>query len=263
MTDNANEAAPAPASGAVADPAEVAKFEAVSTDWRRSDGPFAPLHAMQPVRLSYLRDHLAAGFARDPSARAPLSGLRVLDLGCGGGLASEPMARLGAQVVGMDPSSAAVDMAARRAASVGLPINYHVGDAAAAADAVLSGAVDAYDAVVALEVVEHAADRDAFAQAVANCVRPGGLAVLSTLNRTAASFLGAIVAAEYALGWLPRGTHDWRKFPTPDELAASLEAAGLTVVDRTGFVFEPLARRWRRDPARMEINFALVAERPA
>lgn len=247
--------------GAASVAAEAAKFDALGGEWRSPDGAFAPLHAMQPVRLSFARDHLTAAFGRDPTAPKPLAGLDLVDLGAGGGLASEPMARLGARVVGVDPSEAAITLCRERAAGFGLDIEYRLADAESAAKAA-AAADERFDAVLALEVVEHAPDLPAFAEAVAALLKPGGMAVLSTLNRTAASYLGAIVAAERLLGWLARGTHDWRRFPTPDELCGALEASGLRIVDRTGFVYEPLARRWRPDPARLEINYAVVAVKP-
>ena len=241
---------------------EAAKFDALGSEWRAADGAFAPLHAMQKVRLDYVRAQALGALGLDPASAKPLSGLRLADLGAGGGLASEPMARLGAKVVGVDPSAEAVALCRERAEGFGLDIDYRRADAESFAEQATANG-EAFDVVLALEVVEHAPDLDAFAAAAATLLRPGGVAVFTTLNRTAASYLGAIVAAERLLGWLARGTHDWANFPKPEELTAALSRAGLEPVDVMGFAYDPLSRRWRADPARTEINYAVTAIKPA
>lgn len=244
---------------------EIAKFDAAAAQWWDPDGPMAPLHAMQPARLDFLRLQILASGLQPPDAprRRPLTGLRALDLGCGAGLASEPLARLGAQVVGADLSEGALAAARAHAARGGLDIDYRGADAGEIARAVAEEAEAPFDVVVSLEVIEHVADRGGFLAAAAACLRPGGLIVLSTLNRTVASFLGAIVAAEFVARQLPIGTHDWRRFLPPETLAAELVEAGLDVVDRIGFVYRPLARDWRLDERDLSINYAMAAVKPA
>lgn len=246
-----------------ADTQEVEKFDRMAADWWDPDGPMAPLHRLQPTRLRFLIDQICAQFGRDPSGagapgRRTLEGLRIVDVGCGAGLLSEPMARLGATVVGVDASSPAIEAARRHAGAQGLEIDYRI---CAVEDLTREGAQ--FDVVVSFEVVEHVPDRSAFLGALAALTRPGGLAALSTLNRTRRSYALAVVGAERVLGWLPVGTHDWRKFPTPEELSAELSAAGLSPVARTGFVFSLWDRRWRIDSTDLSINYALAAERPA
>lgn len=236
---------------------EIAKFDSIAGAWWDPDGPMAPLHAMQPVRLDFLIEQLAAQLGRDPARREPFAGLAIADVGCGAGLLSEPLARLGAAVTAVDAAADAVAAARAHAAAGGLAVDYRV---ATAEDLGAEGA--RFDAVVSFEVVEHVADRAAFVGALGRLVRPGGLVALSTLNRTPASYALAVVAAERVLGWLPAGTHDWRKFVTPDELSADLTAAGLRPVASTGFVYRPISRRWRRDPSDMSINYAIAAEKP-
>lgn len=236
-----------------ADPDEVARFEAAADAWWDESGPAAPLHAIAPARLEVVRDALAERFGRDAAAPAPFAGLRVLDAGCGGGLACEPLARLGARVTGIDPGERAIAAARRHAALFGLEIDYRV-----LAAEELAG--EEFDAVLALEAVEHAADRGAFLAAAARCVAPGGVLVASTLNRTARAFALAIIGAEYVLRWVPRGTHRWRKFVRPSELLGALEANGLRALGAAGLSWRPAARRWAvtRD---LSVNYMVWAGR--
>ncbi|NAZ37742.1 bifunctional 2-polyprenyl-6-hydroxyphenol methylase/3-demethylubiquinol 3-O-methyltransferase UbiG [Rubellimicrobium sp. CFH 75288] len=241
------------------DAAELAKFEAMAARWWDPAGPMAPLHAMNPVRLDWMLPWLRslAGEARpDADPGRPLGGLRVLDVGCGGGLVAEPLARLGAAVTGIDPSAEVIAAARAHAAQAGLAVDYQARTAEALA---ASGAV--FDAVLALEVVEHVEDRPAFLCTLAALVRPGGLVLLSTLNRTARSFALAVVGAEWVLGWLPRGTHDWRRFPRPEELSGWLAAAGLRPLGTTGFVFHPLRGAWHLSEEDLSVNYAIAARR--
>ncbi len=248
---------PAPSPAPSIDPAEVARFSAMAADWWDPEGKFAPLHKFNPVRLAYIRDRLAAHFGRDPKQIRPLAGLRLLDIGCGGGLIAEPMARLGAEVVAIDASARNIGIARTHAEQSGLAIDYRC---AAAED--LAAAGERFDAVLCLEVVEHVADIDAFLAAVAALVRPGGALIAATLNRTPQAFLLAIVGAEYVLRWLPRGTHSWRKFVRPSELAAALRQGGLEIGDLSGVAYNPLTDSWRigRDLA---VNYMCFAARPA
>jgi len=222
------------------DEREVARFRALAAKWWDPQGAFAPLHAIGPERMRFLREQLVSHFARDGNAAQPLEGLRIADIGCGGGLVSEPLARLGASVTGIDPAEENAAAARAHAADSGLEIDYR---AARVEDLAAEGAQ--YDAVIALEVVEHVPDVQAFIGVCAQTLRPGGMMLLSTINRTARAFALAIVGAEYVLRWLPRGTHQWERFVTPDELAAALRASGLRVVETRGLTFNPLTREWR------------------
>jgi len=222
------------------DEREVARFRALAEKWWDPEGEFAPLHAIGPERMRFLREQLVSHFARDGNAARPLEGLRIADIGCGGGLVSEPLARLGASVTGIDPAEENAAAARAHAADSGLEIDYR---AARVEDLAAEGAQ--YDAVIALEVVEHVPDVQAFIGVCAQTLRPGGMMLLSTINRTARAFALAIVGAEYVLRWLPRGTHQWERFVTPDELAAALRAGGLRVVETRGLTFNPLTREWR------------------
>ena len=243
---------------ATIDAGEVGKFDRMAAEWWDPDGPAAPLHAMNPCRLDYVCAQIAAQFGRSLRAPAPFDGLSLVDIGCGPGLASEPMARLGAAVAGVDASEAAIAAARAHAAESALAIEYR------AADVETLGAEGrAFDAALALEVVEHTPDPAAFLVAIARVLKPGGIVILSTLSRTPASFLKAIIGAEYVLGWLPRGTHDWRRFLRPEALAAMASAAGLETVDRCGMVYTPLADLWRLDRRDLSANYLLTAVKPA
>ncbi len=237
------------------DEAEAARFARMAADWWDPDGAFRPLHRITPARIAFVRDQLAAHFGREPLAGAPLAGLSLLDVGCGGGLVAEPMTRLGARVVGIDVAPEIVAAAAAHAEDVGLEIDYR-----AATAEELAAAGEAFDVVLAMEVVEHVADLGAFLDACAALVRPGGAMVVATLTRTAKAFALAVVGAEYVLGWLPRGTHDWRRFVRPSELARGLRGRGLAVEVLAGLAYDPLTGGWAlsRDLA---VNYMAFATR--
>ena len=218
---------------------------------------FAPLHRLNPLRIRYIRDRAAAHWQRDALSGAPLKDLSVLDIGCGGGLLSEPMARLGAQVTGVDAASKNVNVAALHAEGQALAIDYRQGTAEALAE---SGAQ--FDIVLALEIVEHVADVNAFCGALSTLLRPGGTLVMSTLNRTSRSWTFAILGAEYLLRMIPRGTHDWKKFLKPHELAAALRRSGLAVGDIAGMVPDPRRGDWRLAPRDLAVNYILTAAKP-
>lgn len=238
------------------DPAEVLKFGRMAATWWDPDGPMKPLHRINPVRLAYLRERIVDRFDRDGSLLRPLEGLDLLDIGCGAGLVCEPMARLGATVTGIDPSPDIIAAANLHAEEAGLAVDYRATTVEA-----LCAAGARFDVVLALEVVEHVAEVQAFIRAATGCLRPGGVMILSTINRTLRAYGLAILGAEYVLRWLPVGTHDWERFVRPDELARMTEAAGLVEIDRTGMVFNPLANRWSlsRDTA---VNYFLAVGAP-
>ncbi|ARC36927.1 bifunctional 2-polyprenyl-6-hydroxyphenol methylase/3-demethylubiquinol 3-O-methyltransferase UbiG [Paracoccus yeei] len=238
------------------DPAEVAKFQAMAAEWWDPQGKFKPLHMLNPTRLDYVTAQVAAQFGRDRDADQPFAGLSVLDIGCGGGLMAEPMARLGATVTGADAAPGNIAVASLHAQGQGLPIDYR-----ATTSEALSAEGLRYDVVMALEIVEHVADPAAFVATCRDLLRPGGMLIQSTLNRTAKSFGAAIIGAEWIMRWLPKGTHDWRRFITPDELATMTEAAGLRVVDRCGMVFNPLGWSWSLSPRDLSVNYAMTALR--
>jgi 2-polyprenyl-6-hydroxyphenyl methylase/3-demethylubiquinone-9 3-methyltransferase len=239
------------------DPAEVARFAALAATWWDPNGKMGMLHKFNPVRLGFIRDAACRQFGRDPKRLDSLKGLRILDIGCGAGILSEPLARLGAQVVGADPAVPNIEAAKVHAADVGLTLDYRATTAEALADA-----GERFDLVLAMEVVEHVADVALFVQRCAEMVKPGGLLIGATLNRTLKSFALAIVGAEYVLRWLPRGTHRWDKFVTPNEFEAALARNRLRVTQQTGVVYDLLADRWHLADD-MDVNYMLAAEKTA
>ena len=238
------------------DPAEVAKFEAMAAEWWDPNGKFRPLHLMNPCRLDYITAQIAAEYGRDLKAANPFKGLQILDIGCGGGLLSEPMARLGATVVGADAAPRNIPVAQVHAAAQGLEIDYRHTTAEG-----LAAAGEQFDVVLNMEVVEHVSDPLAYLTACRTLLKPGGIMVCSTLNRNAKSFLMAIVGAEWVMRWLPKGTHDWQKFITPDELCALIEKAGMEPVDRKGMVFNPVAFSWSLSARDLSVNYVTTSLR--
>ena len=235
------------------DPEEIARLENRAEEWWDPEGPFRALHKFNPTRLFWLRETLLSHFRLKKDTSRPLQGLRVLDMGCGGGLIAEPLARLGAEVCGADASERNIHIARLHAKTQKLKIDYRHTTAENLAD---TG--EQFDAVFALEVVEHVSHVDTFIEACGRMIRPGGLLFLATLNRTLASFALAIVGAEYILGWLPRGTHQWRKFITPQELQKTLETVGLHINHRTGVVYDPLGDQWRLSRSEA-VNYMICA----
>jgi 2-polyprenyl-6-hydroxyphenyl methylase/3-demethylubiquinone-9 3-methyltransferase len=237
------------------DPSEVAKFSAMAAEWWNPKGKFGVLHVFNPVRLQFIKEQVTARLARDPLEREPFEGLRFLDIGCGGGLLTEPMSRLGASITGVDPSERNIKTASVHAQEMGLDIDYRVGTAED-----LAAAGEQFDVILNMEVIEHVADPVAFTRTCASMLKPGGLMFVATLNRTLKSLGLAIVGAEYVLGWLPKGTHQWEKFITPAELKGWLADNGLTVKEELGVTYSPFTRQWRvsRD---MDVNYMLVAQK--
>lgn len=239
------------------DPAEIAKFEAMAAEWWDPNGKFKPLHMLNPCRLDYITRQIAGEFGRDLTSQTPFEGLRLLDIGCGGGLLSEPMARLGATVVGADAAEGNLPVARIHAAQSGLEIDYRHVTAEALAEA-----GEQFDVVLNMEVVEHVADPQSYLSATQALLKPGGLQICSTINRNAKSYAMAIVGAEVIMRWLPRGTHDWAKFITPDELFELLRKAGLTPVDRKGFVFNPITWNWSISDRDLSVNYVTASTKP-
>ena len=237
------------------DEAEVARFSALAAEWWDPRGKMAPLHKFNPVRIGYIRDQAAARFGRDPKRLDSMKGLRILDIGCGGGILCEPLARLGASMVGVDPSETNIEAARTHAEQSGLAIDYRCATAE-----LLAEQREHFDLVLAMEVVEHVADVALFVASCASLVKPGGLMIAATLNRTLKSFALAIVGAEYILRWLPVGTHRWDKFVTPNELEIAMEQSGLRVIHEQGVLYNLLADRWQLS-SDTDVNYMLTAER--
>ncbi|KGB83716.1 MAG: bifunctional 2-polyprenyl-6-hydroxyphenol methylase/3-demethylubiquinol 3-O-methyltransferase UbiG [Pseudomonadota bacterium] len=246
------------AAATTVDAAEVAKFEAMAAEWWDPNGKFKPLHMLNPCRLDYITAQIAAEFGRDLSGPAPFAGLRLLDIGCGGGLLAEPMARLGARVTGADAAAGNIPVAQVHAAQSGLEIDYRHTTAEALAEA-----GEVFDVVLNMEVIEHVASPPAFLAACRALLKPGGLMICSTINRTPKSFMAAIVGAEWVMRWLPKGTHEWGKFITPDELFALLEEAGLEPVDRKGCVFNPVSWSWSLSDRDLSVNYVTASVKPS
>jgi 2-polyprenyl-6-hydroxyphenyl methylase/3-demethylubiquinone-9 3-methyltransferase len=241
--------------GASIDAREVEQFARLGAEWWNPRGPMAPLHKLNPVRIGYIRDQAAARFGRDVKKLDCLKGLRILDIGCGGGILSEPLARLGGEVTGIDPAAENITAASTHAAESGVAVDYR---ATTAED--LAAAGEKFDVVLAMEVVEHVVDVPGFVATCASMVKPGGLMIAATLNRTMKSFALAIVGAEYVLRWLPRGTHQWDKFVTPEELEAAMEKAGLQVIGERGVIYNLFADRWQLS-SDMDVNYMVAAAR--
>ena len=242
-------------SDATVDEAEVAKFSALADEWWDPSGKFAPLHKFNPVRLTFIRDTASAHFGRDCRSLRPFAGLTLLDIGCGGGLLTEPMTRLGFAVTGIDPSERNIGTAKAHAATSGLDIAYRT----AAAESL--AAEDArFDVVLNMEVVEHVADLRAYLRACAKLVRPGGIMVVATLNKTLKSLALAKIGAEYVLRWLPPGTHDWNRFVAPADLRRMLEESGLNPLKTQGVEFNPMSWDWRLS-GDVDVNYMVVASR--
>ena len=237
------------------DPAEVAKFSAIAAQWWDPTGKFAPLHKFNPVRLGFIREQAAAHFGRDARSLKPFEGLSLLDIGCGGGLLSEPMARLGFAVTGADASERNIGTARAHAAQSGLEIDYRATTSEALVDEGRG-----FDVVLNMEVVEHVADVGAYLAACTALVKPGGMTLVATMNKTLKSLALAKIGAEYVLGWLPRGTHDWNRFIPPAQLKASLEQNGLTILKTQGVSFNPLAWDWKLSND-VDVNYMVVAKR--
>jgi 2-polyprenyl-6-hydroxyphenyl methylase / 3-demethylubiquinone-9 3-methyltransferase len=239
------------------DTAEVAKFEAMAAEWWDANGKFKPLHLMNPCRLSYITAQIAAEYGRDLGQPLPFAGLRILDIGCGGGLLSEPMARLGADVVGADAAARNIPVARLHAEQSGLTIDYRH---TTAED--LASAGEQFDVVLNMEVIEHVSDPAAYLSACHALLKPKGMMICSTINRNPKSYLMAIIGAEWVMRWLPKGTHDWAKFITPDELYALISGAGLRPVDRKGMVFNPVTWSWSLSPKDLSVNYVTCSLKP-
>ncbi|MDB5494231.1 MAG: ubiG [Phenylobacterium sp.] len=238
------------------DPAEVERFSRIAAEWWDPKGKFAPLHKFNPVRLGFIRDQALHRFARDGAARRPFEGLRLLDIGCGGGLLSEPMTRLGFKVTGVDASERNIGTASAHAAEQGLAIDYRC----ATAEALLAAGEGPFDLILNMEVVEHVADPGEYLRSCARLLAPGGLMIVATLNRTLKAFALAKVGAEYVLRWLPVGTHDWNRFLTPEEITGFLAGEPVRVDGPFGVVFEPLSGRWRQSHD-ADVNYMMTVAR--
>lgn len=232
---------------------EVKHFSKDAKGWWDEQGPFAPLHRLNPARIGYIKDHICRHFDLNPLKAQPFNGLSLLDIGCGGGLVCEPMTRLGADVTGIDADSVAIDVAVRHAKQSGLSIRYvNIG-----AEAL----TETFDVVLALEIIEHVGNPKFFLEQVAAMVKPGGLLIISTLNRTMKSFALGIMAAEYILNWVPRGTHSWKKFLKPSEIIFTLRKNGFTIKDISGLIFDPLRQDFQISDRDIDVNYLIVFSR--
>ena len=247
-----------PASASSIDPKEVEQFSRIAAEWWDPKGKFAPLHKFNPVRLSFIRDQVQARFGRDPKAIRPFEGLRLLDIGCGGGLLCEPMTRLGFQVTGVDASDRNIGTASAHAAEQGLAIDYR----ATTAEDLLAVGERPFDVILNMEVIEHVADPGAYLRDCARLLAPGGLMIVATLNRTLKALALAKIGAEYVLRWVPAGTHDWNKFLKPEELRSFLDGEPVAVQGPFGVAFNPLTDRWVRS-SDCDINYMVTVTRDA
>lgn len=238
------------------DKAEIEHFSRIAAEWWNPQGKFRPLHKFNPTRIAYLKEKICQHFNRDPNHQRPLEGLRILDIGCGGGLLCEPMANMGATVIGADASETNIEVAKIHAEQSGAKVDYRATTAEALAEA-----GEQFDIVLNMEVVEHVADIDLFMSATAQMVKPGGLMFVATINRTIKAYALAIIGAEYVLRWLPRGTHQYEKLVRPEELETALMASGMNVTDKIGVTFNPLADSWNRS-SDLSVNYMILAERP-
>ncbi|MES2896364.1 MAG: bifunctional 2-polyprenyl-6-hydroxyphenol methylase/3-demethylubiquinol 3-O-methyltransferase UbiG [Pseudomonadota bacterium] len=238
------------------DPDEVERFSRIAAEWWDPRGKFAPLHKFNPVRLAFIREQALVRFGRDAAARRPFEGLRLLDIGCGGGLLSEPMARLGFAVTGVDASPRNIGTAAAHADEQGLSIDYR----ASTAEDLLAAGEPAFDVILNMEVIEHVADPRAYLRDCARLLAPGGLMIVATLNRTLKAFALAKVGAEYVLRWVPAGTHDWNKFLKPEELRGFLAGEPVAVQGPFGVAYDPLGGRWSRS-SDCDINYMMTVTR--
>jgi 2-polyprenyl-6-hydroxyphenyl methylase / 3-demethylubiquinone-9 3-methyltransferase len=238
------------------DQAEVDRFSRLAAEWWNPRGKFRPLHKFNPVRLTYIREQVISHFGRDPRADQPFKGLRLLDIGCGGGLLCEPMARLGADVLGADASATNIEVAKLHAAQSGVAIDYR-----ATTSEALSEAGETFDIILNMEVVEHVADVDLYLQSCAAMLRPGGLMFIATINRTPKAYALAIFGAERVLGWLPKGTHTYDKLVRPEEIRAALAPTGLDVIDTLGVTYNPLADVWGKSKD-IAVNYMMLTTRP-
>ena len=243
--------------GTTIDTAEVERFSRLAEEWWNPTGKFRPLHRFNPVRLEYIHEQVAINFDRDMRSTRPFEDLSFLDIGCGGGLICEPLTRLGGRVVGADASATNIEVARLHAGESGLDIDYRATTAEG-----IAAAGETFDVVLALEIVEHVSDVDLFLTSCARMVKPGGLLFVATINRTFKALTFAIVGAEYVLGWLPKGTHQYARLVRPEELAGPVERAGLSMIDETGVVYHPLADAWRRSRD-LDVNYMVLARRPS
>lgn len=248
-------AAKNPTQGTI-DPAEVAHFSSIASEWWDPTGKFRPLHKFSPVRIAYIKEYVCDHFGRDETSPKALEGLRILDIGCGGGLLAEPMARMGATVVGADASETNIKVASLHAQQSKLDIDYRAQTAES-----LVEAGEQFDIVLNMEVVEHVADVPLFMRSCADLVRPGGMMFVATINRTLKAYALAIVAAERVLRWLPKGTHNYEKLVRPEELEAPLNEAGMNIYERCGVSFNPLTDHWSRTTD-LDVNYMVIARKP-